>query len=378
MIAARIALALLVLMPAAAAAQSRVAGRVVRVVARDTVAVTGLPVVLHRVGSRIQGPVDTAQAGPTGRFSFRFSPDTNATYLLSARYGGIEYFSQPVATNPARPDTAMVVIVADTSSSVPVVVRQRTLLISRPDESATRTVLDWFVLSNPGEQTRVAPDTVRPAWGTPLPPEAQNVELADNRMSQFSPDALVFRGDSALVFAPISPGDKELMLQYHIPGTLRRFVAPSDRIVDSVFVLMEEPGSRVATPGFVLTDTQMLDGRPFQRWAGPFARPADLEIVLPSARFSQGQLLVAMVATTVAAFAMLAWILVRRRRGFVPDPQLLTSDPSFLTDQIARLDERFQGREADTPPAEWLAYRTERARLLSALERALATRRHRS
>jgi hypothetical protein len=378
MTASRIAIALLVVAPAALAGQSRVAGRVVRVVARDTVPVADLPVVLHRVGARIQGPVDTVRAGPAGRFTFRFTADTSATYLLSARYGGIEYFSQPVATNPARPDTAVVVIVADTSSTAPVLVRQRTLLISRPDESGTRTVLDWFVLGNPGEETRVAPDTVRPAWGTPLPPEAQNVELADNRMSQFSPDALVFRGDSALIFAPLSPGDKELMLEYHIPGTLRRFLVPSDRIADSVFVLMEEPSGRVATPGFLRTDTQMLDGRAFRRWAGPLAQSADIDIVLSSPRLSQGQLLVVMVTTAGAAFALLAWVVVRRQRGGSPDPRSLTPDPAFLTDQIARLDERLQGREADTPAGEWLAYRTDRARLLAELERALATRRRRS
>ena len=65
-------------------------------------------------------------ADPGGRFAFRFTADTSAAYLLSSRYGGIEYFSQPVATNPSRPDTGIVVIVADTSSLVPVVVRQRT------------------------------------------------------------------------------------------------------------------------------------------------------------------------------------------------------------------------------------------------------------
>ena len=141
---------------------------------------------------------------------------------------------------------------------------------------------------------------------------------------------------------------------------------------------MEEPSGRVATPGFLRTDTQMLDGRAFQRWAGPLAQSGDIEIVLPSPRLSQGQLLAVMVTTAGAAFALLAWVVVRRRRGGSPDLRSLTSDPAFLTDQIARLDERFQGREADTPPTEWLAYRTDRARLLSELERALATRRRRS
>lgn len=376
MSAARIALALLGLWPAAAPAQSRVAGRVLRIGAGDTLPVPAIAVVLHKVGARVQGPVDTVRTGPTGRFGFRFTADTTAAYLLSARYGGIEYFSQPVATNPVRPDTGVVVIVADTSSTAPVGVRQRTLLIGGPDQSGTRTVLDWFVIGNAGDVTRVAADTVRAVWGTRLPVEAQNVELADNRMSQFSPEVLVFRGDSALIFAPLSPGDKELMLQYRIPGTLRRFTVPAERITDSVFVLLEEPGGRVATPGFSAADSQMLDGRPFRRWAGRVAQPSDLEIVLPSPWLSQGQLLAALVAAFAAAFALVAWLVSRRRRPALA--AATDTDPAYLTDLVARLDQRFLVRQAETPAAEWSGYREERARLLARLERALATRSRRS
>jgi hypothetical protein len=376
--AARIALALLALTPLAGSAQSRVAGRVVRVVGQDTLAVSGISVVLHRVGNRAQGPIDTAAAGPAGRFAFRFAADTTAAYLLSARYGGIEYFSQPVATNPARPDTDVVVIVADTSSATPVLIKQRTLLISAPDESGTRTVLDWFILSNPGQLTRIAPDTVRGAWGTPLPPEAQNVELADNRMSQFSPEALVFRRDSALIFAPLSPGDKELMLQYHIPGTLRRFVVPGDRVSDSAFVMMEERGGGVITKGFVAADSQMLDGRAFRRWAGTHRTAGDLEIALPAALLSSRQLLVAMVGVVGVVFALLAWLIVRRRRGRPPHPYLLPPTSSFLTDAIARLDDTFVGREAEVPAEVWARYQEDRRMLLVQLSSALAERGRRS
>ncbi len=376
MVASRIALALLAAAPLAAQAQSRVAGRVVRVAGSDTLPVGGIAVVLHQVGQRAQGPIDTATAGPGGRFSFRFAADTTAAYLLSARYGGIEYFSQPVATNPARPDTAVVVIVADTSSTAPVLVKQRTILVSAADESGTRTVLDWFVLSNPGQLTRVAPDTLHGAWGTPLPPEAQNVELADNRMSQFSPEALVFRQDSVLVFAPLSPGDKELMLQYRIPGTLRRFLVPAERVEDSVFVMVEERGGRVATSGFAAADSQMLDGRAFRRWAGIHRQPGDVEIVLPAAALSSRQLLALLVITIGAAFALLAFVIVKRRRR--APARAVLPDPAFLSDGIARLDQRYQGREAETPPDEWVRYQAERARLLALLSSALARRGPRS
>lgn len=366
---------LAVLLPATVVAQSRAGGRVARITGRDTVAVPGIAVVLHRVGPQAQGPLDTVVAGRDGSFALRFAPDSQAVYLLSARYAGIEYFSQPLATNPARPDTAIVLIVADTSSTTPIQIRQRTLLISGPDASGTRTVLDWFVLSNPGTATRVAPDTIRASWATPLPPEAQNVEIADSRMSQFSAEVLGFRKDSALIFAPLSPGDKELMLQYRIPGTLRRFVVPSERVVDSVFVMLEEPGARVATRQFVPADSQNLEGRLFRRWKGTFAG-GTLDISLPSALLSSKQTLAVLVGALALGFAGLVLFLRARRRR----PALVSAGPApgALTDAIARLDAKYLGREHETTSEEWEAYQAERVRLKGLLVSALATPQQRS
>lgn len=356
-----------------AAAQSVVAGRVARIQGKDTLPVGGLAVVLHRVARLTQGPVDTARADQAGRFRFRFKADTTAAYLLSARYAGIEHFSQPVGIDPAHPDTAVVVIVSDTSSSAPVAVRQRTLLISRADEGGTRTVIDWFVLANRGDLTRVAPDTIRPSWATPLPEDAQNVEVADTRLSQFSPDAVVFRRDSALVFAPLSPGEKELMLQYRIPGALRRFFAPSGGAVDSVFVLLQEPSARVLAPRMIRADSQLIEGRVFRRWAGALPAGSAIEIGLPAPLLSQGRTLALLVGVAALAFFVLAWYVLRRRAS--PAAFSLLAPPSVLADAIAHLDARYLGREGEVPPEEWRGYLEERRRLKEALAAALAAAR---
>jgi hypothetical protein len=300
-----------------ALAQTTTGGRIVRLTGNDTIAAPRVQVVLHRVGASGQGPLDTVFTDPAGRFRFRFAADTASVFLLSARYAGIEYFSRPVSGDPARADTSLTVIVADTSSAQPVSVRQRTLLVSRPDESGTRVVIDWLVLSNRGPLTRVAPDSVRAAWGGPLPEAAQNVEMADSRLSQFAVEAISFRRDSALIFAPLSPGDKELMLQYRIPGTLREFVVPAS-VSESVFVLLEEPGARVSAPPLVMADSQMIEGRAFHRWAGLMGGAEEIDILLAGPRFSQQQLLVLLVALLGAGFALLAArarTVARRRRG---------------------------------------------------------------
>ncbi len=356
----------------ALAAQSRTAGRVARVVGRDTLPVGRMPVVLHRVARAVQGPIDTVRADASGRFGFRFRADSVASYLLSVRYDGIEYFSSPIASNPAKPDTAVLILVADTSSSAPVTTRERTLLISRPDESGTRAVVDWFVLQNAGERTRVAPDSLQPSWGAPLPPDAQNVELADVRLSQFSTQALEFRRDSALIFAPLSPGQKELVLQYRLPGTLRRFSAPMPAGTESVFVLLEEPAARLVAPPSVASDSQRLDGRLFRRWAGAMGGATGIEVVFPAPPLSPGVTLLLLLAAAGSGFALLALVMLRRR-GVTAG-----SSPVYLADAIARLDLEQLDRGGERSPEQRAAYDTERARLKDALTRALAAARRRS
>lgn len=369
-VALRILLPLLAAVPLSGQARSRVAGHIARVTGRDTVPVGGVAVVLHRVGRDSQGPVDTVVADRNGRFRFRFVPDSSAAYLLSARYGGIEYFSQPVATNAATPDTGVTVFVADTSSTAPVSVRQRTLLIGAPDAEGSRTVLDWFVLSNAGTLTRIAPDTLHASWGTAIPSDAQNVELADSRLSQFAPDALVFRRDSVLVFAPVSPGDKELMLQYRIPGTVGQFTLPPLAVRDSVFILLEEAAGRVGSPGFAPADSQVIEGRSFHRWAGAPSGVEALDILLPVPWLSTGQTLWLMVGGAGLLFAGFGWLLLRHRGSSRSEAPLY---PMTFIDAAARLDSQYLGKEADTPPEEWASYLAERARLKESLQRALAT-----
>ncbi len=200
-------------------AQSVAGGTVIRPTERDTSRVPGVRIVLHQVGRRLQGPVDSTFSDARGRFRIRFRPDTSALYLLSARYGGIEYFSPPVHTNPERPDTAMQLVVYDTSTTAPVSVAARHIVVPRPGEDGSRSVLDLIVLRNDGLRARVAPDSLHPSWSGLLPAGSVGLELGE---SDLSPDAVSRRGDTALVVAPIAPGEKQLALQYLLPRGLRR------------------------------------------------------------------------------------------------------------------------------------------------------------
>jgi hypothetical protein len=246
-------------------------------------------------------------------------------------------------------------------------VRERTLLVGRPDETGTRTVVDWRVLENSGERTRVAVGE-RASWGAPLPTDAQNVELADARLSQFSAEALQYRGDSVLLFAPLSPGRRELVLQYRIPQTLERFPVPLGEPPDSLFVLLEDPGARLASPRLPVLAPETVSGRVFQRFAGAPGAARELVIELPAAPRSSRTVLLALLLLAGLAFGVLAAVTLRRARHPAADPDLLGR-------RIARLDLDREERGAQISPEEEERYRAERARLKAELERALA--RHR-
>ena len=78
-------------------------------------------------------------------------PDTAALLLTSSRHDGIEYFSRPArAAAAARPDTGLVILVADTSSSAPVTLAGRYLMIGRPEQGGRRGALDLHRAAEPG------------------------------------------------------------------------------------------------------------------------------------------------------------------------------------------------------------------------------------
>ena len=334
----------------------------------DTVPVAGARVVLHRVAAAEQGPLDSVPSGPDGRFRFELVRDTAALYLLSARHQGIEYFSLPLDRTLAPRPEPMTLVVHDTSSTTPVIVSARHLVVPRPGEDGTREVLDLVLVLNEGTQTRVAPDSLGASWSGPLPPRSEGLELGE---SDVSPDAVSRRGDSVIVSAPISPGEKQLAFQYHIAGGRQSVEVPVGSARVALNVLLEEPGATVSGPGLVAADSQVLEGRSFRRWSGDVPAGAVVRISLPGT--GPGSTPVVAVLVTVLALALLlaAWRIFPRRAA-ARSARRSPEAPDRLLDRIAVLDARYEGREADTPAEEWAGYLERRAALKSEAAAALA------
>ncbi len=333
----------------------------------DTVPVGGARVVLHRVGAVAQGPVDSMPSAPDGRFGFPLARDTASLYLLSARYHGIEYFSMPLDRSSPRGSDPVTLVVHDTSSTTPITLSARHLVIPRAGEDGTREALDLVLLANESVETRVAPDSAGASWSGPLPAASEGLELGE---SDVSPDAVSRRNDSVIVSAPISPGEKRLAFQYHLPGGRQVVELPVGSTAVALNVLLEEPGASVSGAGLVEADSQTLEGRSFRRWTGDVPANAVVRITLPGEGGGSTLIIAGLVTVLGLALLLAAWRMLPRRATSAT--AAASDDAERLLDEIASLDARYEGREAETPAEEWARYRERRTSLKAEAAAALA------
>lgn len=335
-----------------------------KVLKPDSTPVAGVRVVLHQVGKARQGPIDSVTTDRGGRFRFAFRSDTASLYLLSARHADIEYFSTPVPTRPERSAADMRIAVYDTSSTAPVSVEARHLVLSRPAEDGSRRVLDLIVLRNDGQRTRVAADSLRPSWTGPLPTGTLGLEVG---ASDVSPDAVTRQGDSLIVTAPLAPGEKQVTIEYLVPAGRQVLDLAFTQDVSMVNVLAEEKDAVVSGGTLALADSQTLQGRSFRRWTGMVPVGSSLRVTLPGRERAPEWLLAALVTVVVLVLGGAGWHLIKR-------PPTLPASSDELLNAVAALDARYLDREAETSADEWRFYQAERARLMGLCETALAAK----
>ena len=150
--------AALLSLPAAGTAQSAgplvLAGRLVVARGRDSLSLAGHVVVAHRIGGDRQGAVDSVASDAAGRFRFVIArPESTSLYVVSSRYAGIGYFSEPFGSRARGGADAITLAVYDTATAgAPLAVAVRHLVITRPEADGTRKVLDIVQVRTAGSR----------------------------------------------------------------------------------------------------------------------------------------------------------------------------------------------------------------------------------
>lgn len=366
---------LLAALSSAAGAQTgraRLAEGRVRLATKDRpVPVAGQWVVLHRVGSDRAAPVDSVRSAPDGsyRISYRATGAGDALYFVSSRYAGIAYFSPPLRTDTVRGGDADVIVYATTTDTATLQMQGHHIVMASP-RGRRREMAEVFELDNDGFTTVVARDSVTPLWSVFVPAEAESVSVAPGDVGA---GAVVFRRGRADVYAPISPGVRQLVLTYLLPVNAFPVSYPIQRATAVLEVLVEEARANVEGARVAEVPPAAIEGRTFRRFLGrevPANAVVRLDAPSPAARSEPAMRVLAVVMAALMIGAIAVWYVRRRPRAVVARRRASEE----LVGALAALDARFEregGSTGSTTDAR-SAYERERADLRSRIERALA------
>jgi len=291
-----------------------VSGRVLLGRARDTVPLANAMVVVHHVTRENAGPVDSMRSDARGRYRIELrNPDSSGAYVVSVWYDSLAYVSAPVMGG-GRPLVHVddIIAFATTVDAPPIYLARRLATVARPSDAGTREVLEILELENRGGIIWVTRDTLRFTWAGRVPQRTGQFRGGEG---DISPEAVRFRNDSVLVFAPIAPGQpKQLSYAYSVAAGTRTFVLPIDQATAAVNLLVEDTTATVRAPHLESRGTQAIEERHFAAYsAGPLVPGDRIEIELPAGKFHP-QLLLPYVIAVLAAGMLVALVWALRRR----------------------------------------------------------------
>ena len=301
-----------------ATAPRAVAGRVVRPVAgraEEPRPVPGVQVVLHRIGADGAGPLDSLRTGRDGRYAFRYrrSGAAEAVYIVSAEHDGIAYFAAALRDEIVSGDDAEIVVFDTTSAPLPIAVRARHVVLSAALEGE-RQVLEIYELSNDTLFTLVPGARERAVWTAIVPAPAHDFAVpADLGIAQTS---LQLVDGRVLLFAPFTPGIRQVAFSYRIPVDSFPLRMPIERATLALEVMLEEPAASALAPGLAETDPVSVEGRTFRRFvASDVPENAVLVIDAPAAPPASRALPIAITLIAIGTVMLLVLARSFTRRG---------------------------------------------------------------
>lgn len=335
-------------------------------------------VILHRVGPDRAGPLDSVRTTPLGQFSFRYraTGDTAALYIVSTQYGGVSYFAPPLRSPVVRGDDASITVFDTTSGPVAIKLGGRHIVIGMPQASGRRPIGEVYDLVNDSTVTLIARDSITPVWSAHLPPGAVGFQL--NTSGDLANGAVSRNGSSVGLFAPLSPGIRQLAFTYELPSDAFPLSIPVERPTTVIEVLVQEPTATVQGAAMREVPPQTTEGRTFRRLLGQdVPGSAVLRIDVPHLIGGDRQRVYAAIAITMLVAMAVALVVAARRSApqfaFVATPRDESRSQAALR-AIAALDMEFE-RVPAPDAAVRAAYDARRTVLKLELAEALAAER---
>ncbi len=349
-------------------------GHVVRQAVAGMVPMRGVVVTLHRIGPSAAGAIDSLRTDTRGEFSFRVAADSASMYLATSRHAGIAYFAPPTRLGDVLGESEIVVF-DTTSAAVPLRVSGRHLVVSAPNASGARELVEVYEIQNDTIVTAVSTAPDRPTFRAQLPAGARNVRATQG---DFTGGAVRVEGATARIVAPIAPGVRQLVLTYELEAGVFPLALALDLPADVLEVLLEEQAGRVDGGALQALGPVTVEGRSFARFLGrdvPAGAPVSIVVPdrVPSAAlpaWAPGALL-GIVSLLIVALA------VRRRPAPVPAATAVSAGGP-ATWGTAELREALEGvnrvlASETTAAAARPALENYRAELEAALARSLAS-----
>lgn len=342
----------------------------------------GVWVTLHRVGKDTAGAIDSVRSDAAGRYRFRYTPRgaSDAVYFASSMWDGIAYFTSPLRDVNSSGDAAEITVFDTTSRTFPLSVKGRHLIVSRPDSTDRRTVVEVFELSNDSLKALVSVDTMtlRPTWSVSIPATAMDVRVNDG---DISPNAFVASNGRASIYSPIAPGMKQVAFTYKLPNSSFPLALTAEQGAVVFEVLLEEPQGTVSGQGFTAVEPVSLEGRNFRRYLAQDTKP-DTRIVVelpstgtPGRNFYIAGLLAAIGFLMLLVLSRSMQRAASKRAGEVAGPSLRPRESNApmadrLAQEIAALDATYARQENPSASVQQ-AYNARRAELRAALAEEL-------
>jgi hypothetical protein len=336
-------------------------------------------VVVHRIasdstGKVAGGPLDSALTDRNGRFRIRYPHfGEQATYIAITTFEGVSYISSPFARPTVTGDDATIMVFDTTSPPYPIGVAGRHIIVTAPDTANRRRIVEVYELLNDSVHTVIGTEK-NPVWRATLPPHANDVQI--NPEGDISPAMTKVERGGLIVFAPVSPGLRQLSFTYTLGPDEFPWVMP---VVDSTAVfelLVQESDAMVEGGGFTEVRGVQQDGIPFRRFLSQ-AVPgrAAIRFSMPKPVSMSQSRFVEWIAGSVLALmlAVLAFVFWRRSRGTRRTAR--TAEPAGSADDLVRelavLDADFE-RRRDATPGERAEFDARRDAIKARLNAALA------